>query len=124
MLNPLRILGAASLLVACVPSSRAESEPIQQPAQAVAAITSTDESDTGGADEPENDEPPAEVIADSKLVEHFVVDPTVAPSLIEFSQDLAQAGSLWLGKLEGNGGRDVLIFIPPGAKDAAQFEFV
>ena len=79
MLNPLRILGAAALLVACVPSSRAESEPIQQPAPVADAITSTDESDTGGAEEPEADEPEAEVIADSKLVEHFVVDPTVAP---------------------------------------------
>ena len=75
--------------------------------------------------EPEPEpEPPAPVVADSKIVTKVVVDPAVQPGLLAFSQELASKGSLWIGPLEGNGGRDVLVYVPPGADDAAPFELV
>lgn len=123
---PLRILAAAALLAGCMPSSRAESEPVVQPAAEVAPLDRPSEVQPEIEPTAEVAPPlePTEVVADSKLVERFVIDPAVAPGLIEFSGDLPNEGSLWVGKLEGNGGRDVLIFVPPGAKDAAPFEFV
>jgi pimeloyl-ACP methyl ester carboxylesterase len=75
------------------------------------------------APEPEP-EPPAPVQADSAIEAKFEVDPQAQPGLVAFAAATTQAGSLWIGKLEGNGGRDVLIYIPPGADDAAPFELV
>ncbi|KIG17600.1 hypothetical protein DB30_03081 [Enhygromyxa salina] len=69
-------------------------------------------------------QPPPPVVADSTIQAGFTVDPTAQPGLVEFAAALEQVGTLWIGKLEGNGGRDVLIFIPPGADDAKPFELV
>lgn len=113
------------VLVGCVPSSRAESEPLSQPAPIATQVEDPIDSETEtGGELPAELTEPAEVIADSAIVERFIVDPLVQPGLVEFSGDLPNEGSLWIGKLDGNGGRDVVIFIPPGADDAAQFEFV
>jgi hypothetical protein len=118
-------LGLLGLLgMGCVPASRAESEPISQSAPVVAAAPLPTEPEVEPASEPVEPVEPAEVVADSAIVERFIVDPTVQPGLIEFSGDLPKEGSLWIGKLDGNGGRDVVIFIPPGADDAAPFRFV
>ncbi|MFV8754650.1 hypothetical protein ACNOYE_29235 [Nannocystaceae bacterium ST9] len=123
-----RLLAPTLLLVACVPSSRAESEPIPAPAPIAAALEPTREPDETSSDAaPLEPEPPAiaePMVADSKLVARSIVDPGVQPGLLEFTQELADPGALWVGKLEGNGGRDVLIFVPPGADDHEEFEFV
>ncbi|PRP99357.1 hypothetical protein [Enhygromyxa salina] len=66
----------------------------------------------------------APVIADSTIETGFTVDPAAQPGLVEFASELAQVGTLWIGKLEGNGGRDVLIYIPPDADNAQPFELV
>ncbi len=118
------LMFAATLVVA---ACRPESEPLDQPTSIVTQLDpGPSEPSEPESTEPEPTEPeqPAEVVADSAIVEQFVVDPTVQPGLIEFTADLPNQGSLWVGKLEGNGGRDVLIFVPPGADDAAEFEFV
>ncbi|HVH97688.1 MAG TPA: hypothetical protein VM869_03220, partial [Enhygromyxa sp.] len=67
---------------------------------------------------------PEPEIADSVIEAKFVIDPAAQPGLLEFAKQMTQGGSLWIGKLEGNGGRDVLIYIPANADNAAPFELV
>ncbi len=46
------------------------------------------------------------------------------PGLIAFSDALESDGSLWVGQLDGNGGRDTVIFVPPGVRADQPFEWV
>ncbi|MBV1857291.1 MAG: hypothetical protein KUG77_02690 [Nannocystaceae bacterium] len=46
------------------------------------------------------------------------------PGLIAFSGALQNEGSLWVGQLRGNGGRDTVIFVPPGVRADQPFEWV
>ncbi|MBU1934958.1 hypothetical protein KKF04_02785 [Patescibacteria group bacterium] len=46
----------------------------------------------------------------------------VKPGLIEIGCDYN--GSKWIGKLQGNGNRDVLIYIPSGVNTASPFEII
>ncbi|EDM80667.1 hypothetical protein PPSIR1_37279 [Plesiocystis pacifica SIR-1] len=88
--------------------------------------SSTSEPAPAPAPEPAPAQPPIEV-ADSELVAGAQIDPNTAPGLQDFADEFSQlyaGGSLWVGPLEGNGGRDVLIFIPPKADPAAEFELV
>jgi pimeloyl-ACP methyl ester carboxylesterase len=94
----------------------ADSDPAPESAPAQVAMADSDP-------DPEP-EPAAPEIADSRIQTGFFVDPGAQAGLVAFVAALPQAGSLWVGKLEGNGGRDVLIFIPPGADDAKPFELV
>lgn len=48
----------------------------------------------------------------------------VQVGLRELVDELVIQGNLWVGPLAGNGGRDVLIYIPPGASDAAAFRLI
>jgi pimeloyl-ACP methyl ester carboxylesterase len=118
-------------LFACVSASHAEpapvprSQPQPQPKLESAAVPEPEpEPKPESAAEPE----PEPEIADSDIQAGAVLEPGVAAGLVEFADELEaegeQAGSLWVGKLEGNGGREVLIYIPPGADDAAPFELV
>jgi len=46
------------------------------------------------------------------------------PGLIAFSDALENDGALWVGQLGGNGGRDTVIFVPPGVRPEQPFELV
>lgn len=119
-------------LTACVPTSRAESEPVAADLPSVTAPAREPEAglepDASGpeqqlhASEPVTETEP--VIADSNIVTDFIVDADAQPGLIEFTNGLPREGSLWVGQLEGNGGRDVLVYIPPGARNDAEFQLV
>lgn len=134
---------ALVLIVACVPTSRAEPGPSATPpakAEAELEVAAADhgEAEAEGSDatpepealvEAELDAPvearePEPEVRDSNIKAGFIVDPAVQPGLVNFSKEMAQEGSLWIGQLEGNGGRDVLIYIPPGTDDGAEFELV
>ena len=49
---------------------------------------------------------------------------TARPGLIAFADALENDGALWVGQLEGNGGRDTVIFVPPGVRPEQPFELV
>jgi hypothetical protein len=53
-----------------------------------------------------------------------IVSESVQPGLVAFADEMADEGLLWVGRLEGNGGRDVLVHVPPGADDHADFRIV
>jgi pimeloyl-ACP methyl ester carboxylesterase len=113
--------------LACVPSTHAEPVAEAAPVEVVAPVTEPeveDEPEVAPEAEPEPEPEPEPEIADSAVVARSMVDPAVQPGLVAFAQELIEDGSLWVGTLEGNGGRDVLIYIPPGADDAAPFELV
>ncbi|MBZ5714248.1 hypothetical protein [Nannocystis pusilla] len=57
-------------------------------------------------------------------VHRSIVSPDVQAGLREFVGELPGEGNVWAGQLAGNGGRDVLIYIPPGADDDAAFRLV
>ncbi len=46
------------------------------------------------------------------------------PGLIAFSDALENGGSLWVGQLDGNGGRDTVLFVPPGIRPEQPFDLV
>lgn len=46
------------------------------------------------------------------------------PGLIAFSDALENDGSLWVGQLDGNGGRDTVLFVPPGIRPEQPFDLV
>lgn len=46
------------------------------------------------------------------------------PGLIAFSDALENDGALWVGQLDGNGGRDTVLFVPPGVRPEQPFELV
>jgi hypothetical protein len=126
---PLRALALPLALLACVPASGAEpaaiSEPTPAPTPEPAAVTesSTEPAPTPAPEPP----PPAPVIADSDIHTGAWVDAGVQPGLATFAAELDTtkgAGSIWIGKLEGNGGRDVLIYVPPNADNGKPFELV
>lgn len=52
------------------------------------------------------------------------VHPKSQPGLAEFADALPRGGALWIGPLAGNGGRDVLVYIPPKADDDADLRIV
>jgi hypothetical protein len=124
-------LALVALLVACRPAVRGEAESSEQPVvHEQLVVAGTPEQPLTSVDVPPSVEPaPAlesepEPVADSAIVERTIVDPSVQAGLIEFADLLPDEGSLWIGKLDGNGGRDVVIYVPPGADDAEPFELV
>jgi pimeloyl-ACP methyl ester carboxylesterase len=112
-------------LLACVPASGAEptpvSTPLPEPAPEIAPAPEPMQEVTP---EPE---PPPPVIADSDIETGAWVDAGVQPGLATFAAELSTTNgtpSIWIGKLEGNGGRDVLIYVPPNADNTKPFELV
>lgn len=115
------LLSLASL--ACVSPSQPEPEepaPVRESAPQPEAEPEPAAVET----EPGPASAPAPEVADSDIQPASIVDPAAQPGLVEFAAELPEDGSLWVGKLDGNGGRDVLIYIPPGADPAAPFELV
>lgn len=63
--------------------------------------------------------------AESKILrDHFAVSDNAIEGLRNFADALPQKGTLWIGQLEGNGGRDVVIYIPDNAHDEAPTKLV
>ncbi len=116
-------------LLACVPASGTDQAPASTPTPEPAPapeIAPAPEPTPTPAPEPE---PPAPVIADSDIRTGTWVEAGVQPGLATFAAELDTligkgAGSVWVGKLDGNGGRDVLIYVPPEAVPSEPFELV
>jgi len=74
------------------------------------------------------DSPLAEPPADSAIVGgQQSLSSESSAGLLDFAAELeavGNEGSLWVGPLAGNGGRDVLIYIPAGADPRADFRLV
>lgn len=52
------------------------------------------------------------------------ISESARPGLIEFGDALEGDGALWVGQLGGNGGRDVVLFVPPRSDPKADFDLV
>lgn len=117
-------IAPVSWLIACVPAGHAEPVAEAAPTELAVAPVAEPNPESELEAEPQPELEPEPEIADSTISAKVVIDPTVQPGLLEFAQQMTQGGSLWIGKLEGNGGRDVLIHIPADADDAAPFELV
>jgi hypothetical protein len=72
------------------------------------------------AEEPEPAAPPRAAIPEGSK---FVAD-NVSEQRKAFASRTEQDGTLWIGPLAGNGGRDVVIYVPPGADPTAEFLLV
>ena len=120
-------LVAMLALLACVPSSPAEPAPVSSPSpEAAPEIAAAPEPTSEPSPSPE---PPAPVIADSDVHTGTWVEAGVQAGLATFAAELdvligKGPGSVWVGKLAGNGGRDVLIYVPPQAVNSEPFELV
>jgi pimeloyl-ACP methyl ester carboxylesterase len=99
---------------------------------AMACRPATDEEPQNALAEASPEAPAAAVmsLADSPAkkpdpsLKKFVVAKDLAPGLAEFVAALPRKGALWAGKLEGNGGRDTIVFVPPNPRADASFRFV
>ncbi|MEZ4383013.1 MAG: hypothetical protein R3A79_16925 [Nannocystaceae bacterium] len=130
--------GAAACVLAALacgspPTSEAgvESPAVEPAAPSEAAqIAAADEPGDAAADvaaqapAPEEGAPPAPPRVDSAFKCPDAPGPGVADGPREFFVSHRDAGCLWLGALAGNGGREVLIFIPAGADPQADFRVV
>lgn len=63
--------------------------------------------------------PPANVPKNARKIAS-----TARPGLLAFADALQSDGSLWVGQLKGNGGRDTVIFVPVGVRPEEPFELV
>ncbi|MFO0632600.1 MAG: hypothetical protein U0168_07110 [Nannocystaceae bacterium] len=52
------------------------------------------------------------------------VEAGIQPGLAAFVEQLPAEGRVWVGRMAGNGDREVLVYVPPGARDDADFEIV
>ncbi|MBX7080552.1 MAG: hypothetical protein K1X88_15240 [Nannocystaceae bacterium] len=52
------------------------------------------------------------------------VEAGVQPGLAAFVDQLPEGGRVWVGRMAGNGDREVLVYVPPGARDDAAFEII
>lgn len=101
--------------------SRPEAETVATPAAlpveaSVAADAWTEPPSPSDAEPPVVPDAPGqpEVPPQSAVVANaHIVGPTVDRALAMFVQEWTGGGSFWVGPLSGNGGRDVLIFVPP-----------
>ena len=54
----------------------------------------------------------------------FLIKKNLGAGMAAFVAEMPREGLLWAGKLKGNGDRDVLVFVPPGAKNDVDFRLV
>ncbi len=112
------------MILGCLPSGQADVEPVE-PASPVEAPRVPATPTPAGPKRPSDPPEPEPAAADSVLPEtKVVIGEGVQPGLVEIVGELPRAGLWWVGRLEGNGGRDVLIHVPPGAEAAADFQLV
>jgi len=124
------LVAVLALGLGCV-SARQGAEPRPETPESAPAAPIGDEPELAEAPAPEQPEPepePEPETTDSALVAGAQIDASVAAGLALFATELDDAvegqGALWVGPLEGNGGRDVLVYIPPDADRSAPFELV
>jgi hypothetical protein len=112
-------------LVGCKPSGAHEADPgspVRSP-RTTPDVGSKEAEDDGG--EGPREEPQPGPVADSAMPEHRrIVESGAQSGLATFAREMPDAGLVWVGPLEGNGGRDVLVHVPPGADDRAEFLLV
>lgn len=125
------VVGAALAVPGCVGASRADAEPTDVPPTALARDDRGAHDLEPGAGEPAQSPaggPPPQIPLpkiDSKIPAHArKVGPKTQPGLAELAAALPRGGALWVGQLAGNGGRDVVVWIPPEADDSADFRVV
>lgn len=145
----LALLGSSTLL-ACMPSRGADADAVARPEgepgpesapesalqtppptedghEPAAAVDRVDAAQAAGMDAG------TEALAPRRAAErprskirsrHVVVSNDIQPGLAAFARAMPQEGCLWTGRLAGNGERDVLVFVPPGADDDASTRLV
>jgi hypothetical protein len=125
-----RCLVPAALTLSCVASGPREDEPTREPSSSPNAVSASAieapvvAASVTTATAPAVAAPPV-VVADSKLPrEKRVVRESATSGLVAFVEQMPKGGLVWVGPLAGNGGRDVLVYVPPGATDGRDFQLV
>lgn len=117
-------------VVACVPSGQRESDPRPLPPAAPGETPGSDSvappsEDVEAAGEVAEPEAPSVARADSEMPKRLrIVSEQARSGLVAFANEMAGDGLLWVGPLAGNGGRDVLVYVPPEADNHADFRLV
>ncbi len=119
---------ALACLLACGPRTRAEAE-AGAAAPPVAAERSTAVAATAATAAPVSPPPtsvaPAPVVADSAFPAHAtIIDEKASSGLVAIAKELPKGTFAWVGPLAGNGGRDVLVYLPAGADPKAPLRLV
>ncbi|MEM6993164.1 MAG: hypothetical protein AAF721_21805 [Myxococcota bacterium] len=122
MLGSCRQVAVAVTLLGACAQPRAEAEPV---ADAHPATRRVPEGPTvGTGPEAPSGAPVEPATARSMVVEgRRLLADDVGEPLAQFVAG-TEGGALWAGRLSGNGGRDVLVFIPPGVDPDAPFRLV
>ena len=122
------IVTGSVLLVAlgCKPSGQREPEAAAlPPSPQVRPGLDDDDRNDRVEDEGVSAPAPRPEVADSAMPkQRRIVDPRTRSGLAAFANEVLEDGLAWVGPLEGNGGRDVLVYVPPGADDRAEFRLV
>jgi hypothetical protein len=116
-------------LLACVSSSPREEEPTREPSGTPTSPAAADVAATPHASVAATSvappTTPVVAVADSKLpAAKRIVSAKATSGLPAFVQAMPKGGLVWVGPLAGNGGRDVLVYVPEGAKPAREFQLV
>lgn len=134
---------------ACVASNARETDPgpVTRTAEPRANETRTEERDPAGSDElgaestdphPSATEPTTAASASPSVsareakpnadprpqLARWIVRPTVGDGLRAFAEQRPRRGALFVGPLPGNGGRDVVVYVPPDANPGEKFEII
>ncbi|MCA9692492.1 MAG: hypothetical protein KC636_23035 [Myxococcales bacterium] len=119
-----------ALLFACAPGNHSDADRVRQPAPeaappvAAARLPAPTEPAAPAQEAAAAQAPEAPTPGRSKIVDRHIVDPEAHSGFVEFAAQLPRGGALWIGELAGNGGRDVLIYIPPESDPAADVQLV
>jgi hypothetical protein len=120
-------LALALSFAACVASSPPDEDATHEPTGVPASTAAVDVAAASSAKAASVAEPvtPAVEIADSKLPKaKRIVRENATSGLPAFVAAMPDGGLVWVGPLAGNGGRDVLVYVPPGAQPAREFQLV
>jgi hypothetical protein len=118
------------VVASCKPSGQREGDAVAPPQSAPVDPASFDEDSSARevdavTGETSSTPGPHPQDAVSKMPERLrIVSAAAQPGLVTFANEMPGEGLLWVGQLDGNGGRDVLIHVPPGADDRADFRLV
>ncbi|HET6582966.1 MAG TPA: hypothetical protein VFG69_05960 [Nannocystaceae bacterium] len=117
----------ALAMLSCVASGPREDEPTREPSPAptVSPTPAAPARRESAATPPPAVAAPAVVVADSTLPTHRrIVSEKATSGLVAFVDAMPKGGLAWVGPLAGNGGRDVLVYVPPGARNDRDFQLV
>ena len=112
-----RVLGWGLVAAAaCMPSGPHEADIAPAPAAAPAVVTPASQHESVVA--ADTTATATTAVVDSKIAQRKrIVSPKASSGLVAFAEQMPPGGLAWVGPLAGNGGRDVFVYMPAGARN-------